>query len=109
MLEYLYTDACPSLETISTENVLIVADQLLLSRLVQICEDHLHKRLQQVVPTSSILDALAFSKVSFSLLLVCHAKHDVGELCHVSSLALVKTHFNAYHLIWKPIIVPAML
>ena len=109
MLEYLYTDACPSLGTISTENVLIVADQLLLSRLVQICEDHLHKSLQQVVPASSILDALAFSKVSFSLLLVCHTKHDLGERCHVSSLALVKTHFNAYDLIWKPIIVPVML
>lgn len=63
VLEYLYTDACPSLETISTENVLILADQLLLSRLVQICEDHLHKSLQQVVPASSILDALTFSKL----------------------------------------------
>ena len=89
MLEYLYTDACPSLERISTENVLMVADQLLLSRLVQICEHHLHKSLPQVVSASSILDVLALSKVSFLLLLVHYTKQDLGEGYHIFSLHLV--------------------
>ena len=82
------------------ENVLILADQLLLSRLVQICEHHLHKNLQQVVPASSILDALAFSKVSFSLLLECHTKHDLGEHCATFPawlwLRLILMHVTSY-------------
>lgn len=68
MLEYLYTDNCPSLERIPVENLLILADKLCLSRLVQICEHFLIKDLQQVVTASSILaqefvDALSFSKI----------------------------------------------
>ena len=55
------------------ENLLILADKLCLSRLVQICEHFLIKDLQQVVTASSILaqefvDALSFSKVSYCLI-----------------------------------------
>lgn len=70
VLQYLYTDHCPSLAMIPAENVLILADRLCLSRLVQICEIHIHKELQQFVSqvyvhvANEFLDALAFSKVS---------------------------------------------
>jgi len=67
--QYLYTDHCPSLAMIPAENVLILADRLCLSRLVQICEIHIHKELQQFVSqvyvhvANEFLDALAFSKM----------------------------------------------
>lgn len=70
ILEYLYTDRCTSLERISVEDVLILADQFCLSRLVQICEAHKQKELQQTVFTKAshyvaneFMDALALSKM----------------------------------------------
>ena len=71
LLEYLYTDHCMSLERIPVENVLILADQFCLARLVQICESHMHKDLQQILTeaclpdSKEIMDALAFSRVSY--------------------------------------------
>ena len=70
LLEYFYTDHCTSLERIPVENVLILADQFCLARLVQICESHIHKDLQQILTeaclpdSKEIMDALAFSRVS---------------------------------------------
>ena len=63
VLEYLYTDHCPSLEKIPVENVLVLADRLCLSRLVQICEIQMYKELQKMTQ-KDLLDVLAFSKVS---------------------------------------------
>ena len=51
------------------EEVLIVADKLCLSRLVQICEVHIQKELQKVITqkcshvANEFMDTLAFSKV----------------------------------------------
>ena len=69
VLEYLYTDSCPSLEKVPVEEVLIVADKLCLSRLVQICEVRIQKQLQKVITqkcfhvANEFMDTLAFSKV----------------------------------------------
>lgn len=69
VLEYLYTDSCPSMEKVPVEEVLIVADKLCLSRLVQICEVHIQKELQKVITqkcshvANEFMDTLAFSKV----------------------------------------------
>lgn len=54
VLEYLYTDYCTALEKIPVENVLILADQLCLSRLVQICEKSMCKDLQEVAMQTSL-------------------------------------------------------
>lgn len=71
VLEYLYTDHCSTLDKIPVENVLVLADQLCLPHLVQICEVEMHKGLQQIMQTQisediakEWLDVLAFSKVS---------------------------------------------
>ena len=69
VLEYLYTDSCPSLEKVPVEEVLIVADKLCLSRLVQICEVRIQKQLQKVITqkcfhvANEFMDTLVFSKV----------------------------------------------
>ena len=75
VLEYLYTDQCSTLDKIPVENVLVLADRLCLPHLVQICEDEMHKGLQQIIQTQiseniakEWLDVLAFSKVSVNLL-----------------------------------------
>lgn len=74
VLEYLYTDNCATLNKIPVENVLVLADQLCLPHLVQICEVQMHKGLQQIMQTQiseniakEWLDVLAFSKVSVQL------------------------------------------
>lgn len=71
VLEYLYTDHCSILDKIPVENVLVLADRLVLPHLVQICEVEMHKGLQQLMQTQisenvakEWLDVLAFSKAS---------------------------------------------
>lgn len=62
VLEYLYTDNCTSLGNIPVEDVLVLADCLCLTRLVQICEVQMHKGLLNMTK-KDLLDVLAFSKM----------------------------------------------
>lgn len=88
VLEYLYTDYCTALEKIPVENVLILADQLCLSRLVQICEKSMCKDLQEVAMQTSL--ALVNEFVD--------TRKDLQKVTEKASLPLVNDFVDALSL-----------
>ena len=91
VMEYLYTDNCSSLSEVPVEDVLILADRLCLSRLVQMCEVRMRDEFQQMAQTQNcrdllenVLDILEFSTVKFRFVFVCTVAHN----CHGNTKSL---------------------